>query len=82
VSQYPAGAIFPEGWAERVAAPAETPSPAYGAESLADYVNHLRSVADPADRAAAAMDAYQTLSCLTDIRREAVRQMRETMSAR
>jgi DNA-directed RNA polymerase specialized sigma24 family protein len=27
------------------------------------------------------MDAYQTLSCLTDIRREAVRQMRETMSA-
>jgi DNA-directed RNA polymerase specialized sigma24 family protein len=27
------------------------------------------------------MDAYQTLSRLTDIRREAVRQMRETMSA-
>jgi DNA-directed RNA polymerase specialized sigma24 family protein len=80
MSQYPAGAIFPEGWTG-VAAAAETPRPAYGAESLADYVNHLRSVADPADRAAAAMDAYQTLSCLTDIRREAVRQMRETMSA-
>jgi DNA-directed RNA polymerase specialized sigma24 family protein len=85
--EYPPGAIFPEGWGVAAAhgldgvEPDVAPSPAYGAESLADYVNHLRSVADPGDRAAAAMDAYQTLSCLTDIRREAVRQMRETMSA-
>jgi DNA-directed RNA polymerase specialized sigma24 family protein len=90
MSQYPAGAIFPPGWEDglserghaltaKVAAEADdVPSQAYGAESLADYVNLLQGIGDLAQRARVIVELMESLP---ELRRQAVREMRETMSA-